>query len=278
MFLIIGQIQSSQADPFIFGAEKDGVNIKLFGMLHPLPLNTLPDSIVEHIKSYEVLITENKQALAPLTKDLAEKMNVLRKDGEDNYYYLLDAISKKKLSKYADAFLKYKNSSINIDELNIQGLFQAYIMGHMVDGMDYSLLSYFKEEKLILGLEDLQEVSQYFESLPLDFFKEGLQVDFGFGSQEDHEATQAYIEGHIPADIKLDEEIQIRNLNWMQNILTYHKEYGEKAIICVGYMHLFGKFGLLAMLEEEGFKITRANDYANFLPVSFVNSLGLLQG
>lgn len=116
---------------------------------------------------------------------------------------------------YVEAFLKYRNSPIAIDKLNTKGHLQAYIMGHMLEGIGYNLLVCFKEKKTILGLEDLQEVSSCFESISFDSLKEGLQTKFGFGAEEDQESTQAYLKGQIPSNVPLDGEIKTRNLKWI---------------------------------------------------------------
>lgn len=89
ILFIITQINSSLASTYLFKAEKDDVSIEIFGTLHSLSLTALPDSIVDHIKNHDVLITENKQALFALTEDLAEKMEILRKDKEENYFFSL---------------------------------------------------------------------------------------------------------------------------------------------------------------------------------------------
>ncbi|AIK95839.1 TraB/GumN family protein [Candidatus Odyssella acanthamoebae] len=259
-------------DTFLFQAEKEGDKIKIFGTLHDLPLQALPPAIMDYIQNHEVLITENTQALEPLTLNICEKMGLLRNSEEPNYYDCLIEAEKEELEAYAIPFLKHKQATnLGLDQLNTNGLYQAYLMGHFVTGMDYALLHHYKNHKLILGLEDLQEISQSFEQLTIHDLKCELYNHAGFGSEEHKRSENLYLSGDIPALEENDLMVQRRNLDWLPTLLNYHRQYGEKAIVCVGYQHLFGEFGILRLLEEAGYKIMRANqaiefsDFSSFL-------------
>ncbi len=267
MFNIILTTFTWANDTFLFQAEKEEVKIKIFGTLHSLSLQTLPFALTDYIKNHEVLITENTQVLEPLTLDMCARMGLLRNSEEPNYYTTLIKEEKEELDAYAIPFLNYKQAhNLSIDDLSVNGLFQAYIMGHFLNGMDYALLNHYKNHKLIVGLENLQEVSQSFEQLTINELKAGLQCKAGFGSEEHKMSDDLYLSGHIPDTEEEDDMVQERNLKWLPTLINYHEQYGEKAIICVGYLHLLGDSDLLRLLEKTGYQITRANQAIEFSP------------
>ncbi len=175
------------------------------------------------------------------------------------------------IKKYAEPFMQYKKFPVNINVLNPTGLLQTYVGGHLM-GMDYELINYFeKEKKSILGLESLEEVSTYFEQISLMNLKDIIEVKYGFGSIEEDEQIQRYLKGDLSIiqEDEIDEEVKQRNLSWIPNILDYHIMHGKEAIFCVGYSHLFGEFGLLNLLKENGFKITQSDNVGNFSLFNF---------
>lgn len=270
IFLILtNAILVSHANTYLFEVEKKGVCTDIFGTCHNIPLSSLSKEIVSYVNKHDILITENKDVLVPITQDKLEKMRVLRQPNEDDYFSCLSNDEQEEILKYAEPFMQYKKFPIDINALNPTGLLQTYVGGHMM-GMDYELIDNFKkEEKVILGLENLEEVSTYFKEVSLATLQKILEVKYGFGSPEEEEQNQKYLSGDIstePVDEDETDEVKNRNLNWLPNILDYYEKYGEKAIFCVGYGHLLGKDGLLNLLKEEGFTIKRANDQGIFSP------------
>ena len=269
--MFVNIILTCYANPFLFKIEKDGVYTSILGTYHRVPLDSLPQNIVSYVKNHDVMIIENKDVLIPITINKLKKIGVLRKIDEENYFLLLNDAEKKELQKYAEPFMQYKKFPVNINVLNPTGLLQMYVGGHLM-GMDYELTNYFeKEKKTILGLESLEEVSTYFEQISLTNLKDIIGAKYGFGSIEEDEQIQRYLKGDLSIIQKdeIDEEVKQRNLSWLPNILDYYIMHGREAIFCVGYSHLFGEFGLLNLLKENGFKIIQSDNVGNFSPFNF---------
>jgi uncharacterized protein YbaP (TraB family) len=269
--VFVNIIPACCANPFLFRIEKEGVYTSILGTNHRVPLDSLPKNIVSYVKNHDVMITENKDVLTPITMDKLKKIGVLREIDEEDYFLLLNDAEKEELQKYAEPFMQYKKFPVNINVLNPTGLLQTYVGGHLM-GMDYELINYFeKEKKSILGLESLEEVSTYFEQISLMNLKDIIEVKYGFGSIEEDEQIQRYLKGDLSIiqEDEIDEEVKQRNLSWIPNILDYHIMHGKEAIFCVGYSHLFGEFGLLNLLKENGFKITQSDNVGNFSLFNF---------
>lgn len=266
-FLLL--ISFAQASTYLFEAEYEGKTFHLFGSQHACPFRLLPEPIQAILLNHDVLITENIEATATLTKERLQKMGVLRQHKEQDYFNTLTEEERAELAKYIEPFLAYKEAEVTINELNLKGLYQAYIAGHFIEGIDYTLMQHYKQtRKPIFGLEDLEAVSQYFESPDLENLKGIIAAKAGFGSELDTILTAEYLEAtKLEACPEPEAEVTIRNKSWLPKLLQYHQTYGDKAICCVGFEHLLGHYGLLRLLADQGFKLKRANrdgEFVNF--------------
>jgi uncharacterized protein YbaP (TraB family) len=154
-------------------------------------------------------------------------------------------------------FLESHEAEFSIEDLNLGGVLEAYIQGHFLEGMDRKLFQHFNDNnKKILGLETIKDIQDFFvQSPPLDEFIEGLECDFGFGSDFDKISTLNYLQGiYVPSSDGDDlEEVKLRNLCWLPKIINYHQNYASEMIVSVGVDHLFGDFGLLQLFKAEGY-------------------------
>ncbi len=253
---------------YLFELEKEGKVIHLYGTYHSLSLQELPEQIQSSILNHRVLITESTDQSSPLNYTECKNMGILH-EGECFFEMLTDK-EKDELSKYVNPFLKRKNAEITIRDLNTKGLFEGYLAGHFIEGMDYALLDRFKD-KTTKGLETRLTLSQYFEELTFEQLREQLKNKGGFESEQSKQIDAAYLSGNFlrpPQSFEQDYELEFedmrkRNASWIEPIIHYHELYGRDAIICVGVAHIYD---LLLKLSTRGFKIRRANNDGIFFP------------
>lgn len=67
-----------------------------------------------------------------------------------------------------------------------------------------------------------------------------------------------------------------RNYQWLPKILELHKRGPEPVVFVFGFVHLGGKYGILNLLRESGFKIERMNSEGEFKPFGAYNAEGTL--
>ena len=251
------------SESYLFELEKEGKVIHLYGTYHGLSFQKLPEQIQSNILNHKVLITESTDHSSLLTYGECKNLGILH-NGEC-VFERFDHKEKAELKKYIVPFLQRKKSEITFNDLNLKGLLELYIAGHFIEGMDYTLLDFFKD-KTIGGLESRVALSQHFVEPTFEQFKEALTNKFGFESEEAKQYDLAYLSGNLllpEQDSEFDSEIIMRNDNWIKPIIQYHELYAHDAIICVGVSHLYD---LLFKLSKRGFHIRRANNDGTFFP------------
>ncbi len=272
------------AETFLFSFEKDGRESFLLGTCHSIEFCHLPDPLKKHVQQRSVFVTENTDVQKKVDKDSISAMGLLKADGETiDYIAKLEGEGREELLKYVLPFLASRCSDeVKAEALNLRGLRECYIQGHFLNGMDSSLLKYFSEKgQPIFGLESLVDVSRSMDIVDWEIFELGIKHKEGFESQNHRSSSSDYLTGVIPPDEDCDDELlKKRNHSWLPRALKYNADYGEKALIAVGYCHLFGKSGLINLLQESGFRIKRMNTSGVFcdfrLPDSVVTDPGIL--
>jgi hypothetical protein len=250
-------------------ADERGNTFRLQGSCHTVKFEELDKTQQTIILDNQVMVTENTQALAPLTREPLKKIGALRSDFEENYLESLTTDEKDELRRYVTPLLEFKKSDVNISELNLTGLLAAYFNGHFVEGMDYHLLKVFSHNRQIEGLEDLAAVAQYFEQPSLEDFKQILQCKAGFESEESFNEKQKYLQETPPSATENDQELTERNKAWLPKILHYFSLHKQRMIVVVGYFHLYGPHGLLSLLAAKNLKIRRFDrSLGTFVPYS----------
>lgn len=126
-------------------------------------------------------------------------------------------------------------------------------------------------KKEIKGLETIEQQAAIFDSIPYkDQVKELIKMIDSAGAGSGKQDLEKLIKAYKDQDLKKIEEITLksepgledymdlllykRNKNWIGQIRTLT---GEKTIIfAVGAGHLVGKYGVLELLKNEGYKLT----------------------
>lgn len=257
-FLFISSYVYSSLFLYELRKEKDSTPLYIMGTQHSFPLESCFPSIVKFMLSKQVLITENADLNKKLTRQYANSYGMLKKEGEPSILDL-SVEHQKKLRSYVIPFLESHKAEFSMEELNLGSALEAYIQGHFLNGMDRKLFQHFNNaNKKIFGLESIKDIQDFFVQSPsLEMFIEGLEHDFGFGSDLDRISALNYLQGiyspFFDGDEEGMEEVKLRNLRWLPKIIDYHQNYASEMIVCVGVDHLFGDFGLLQLLKTEGY-------------------------
>ncbi len=110
--------------------------------------------------------------------------------------------------------------------------------------------------RLTLALEDVDPDAQY-STLVEAYFREDVRVIWEFGIAQTLASPQGMNEAQILAEYARLEDTMMtqRNLAWMDRIFTASAT-GE-VFVAAGALHLPGEFGVLNLLQQAGFSLTR---------------------
>ena len=178
------------------------------------------------------------------------------------------ADDKSELLDYVNPFLLEKGGQVQADQLNLKGLYAAYIGGHFLSGLDYWLLKSFKQaQKEVYGLETREDVSGFFEDVTFENLEQIIKYHAGFDSPEALKMEEDYLTGVAPSEesSEFEEEMRARNAKWLDHLIEYHIEHSKKMVVAVGFAHLFGQNGLLKLLSHKGFTLKRMNSAGDFI-------------
>lgn len=110
--------------------------------------------------------------------------------------------------------------------------------------------------RLTLALEDIDPDAQY-STLVEAYFREDVRVIWEFGIAQTLANPQGMSETEILAEYARLEDTMMtrRNLAWMDRI--YEASAKGEVFVAAGALHLPGAFGVLNLLEQAGFSLTR---------------------
>lgn len=228
--------------PFFFAIEKDGKTSFVLGTIHGgVPAKDLPPFVMTALKKSHVVATEipyNPTVARPhIARDIAmpsaATIELLKKRGLPEYlftsgficgFYLGWEFHLGRMDSELAAIARQHN--ITTASLELQSDLDK-MLGELATGVETCDI-----EKTVQGTDP--DAIQKFNT---DFINEYRKGDFLFTPP---------LEG-FDAD---------RTERWIPQILELHQ---RKAFIMMGAAHLHGKRGLMALLNDRGFKITRVD-------------------
>lgn len=256
-------------ETFLFSFEKDNQESYLLGTLHGVDPMRLPSTVLPFLNDRSVLMVENIDIQKPLDKESLASMGVLKEPDDVSFSInMLMADDKSELLDYVNPFLLEKGGQVQADQLNLKGLYAAYIGGHFLSGLDYWLLKSFKQaQKEVYGLETREDVSGFFEDVTFENLEQIIKYHAGFDSPEALKMEEDYLTGVAPSEesSEFEEEMRARNAKWLDHLIEYHIEHSKKMVVAVGFAHLFGQNGLLKLLSHKGFTLKRMNSAGDFI-------------
>lgn len=274
-----------QIIPFYFRIERNGKISDILGTSHNTSFEALPIACQQQAKSANILVSEHA-CFNMLEK---ESCYVVRTADEPIWYQSLLPSSQ----EIVQNSLKLLNSTIPAEQLSYFALMVFAMAGDELLGMDRYLRLNFIEKNLhihalddpdlihpsCLSLMEMQDkISKFYKEFKCSQPDNDAiisMIEQAFRDMQEPYEDEEYLSG----DINLASEDQDddpfmekchaiqRNYSWMPKILKLHESQPEgRQLIAVGYGHLFGKDGMLQLLIESGFKITRMDTTGEFVP------------
>ncbi|BBN83097.1 hypothetical protein PA25_30820 [Pseudoalteromonas sp. A25] len=273
--------QLSNATPALFQVEKNGIKSHLFGTVHvgTADMQKLPKQVLKAIESSELIAVEVdldslsasqiQQISAPFMllpegTALADVMN------PTHYQKLKHYLSTAGLS--ISRFHRHRPWAVMITLLQMEykklGFSEQY-------GIDKQVLTYSKKlRKKVIGLETLQQQLAMLSALEIQneaMFEETFEhlddINFYFldlvnawKAGDMNKLSQYYARSFDDSTYgKYSEQVMLveRNKQWLETLSALLRK--QPTFIAVGALHLPEQHGLINLLKQAGFKVSKLN-------------------
>lgn len=248
----------------LYSIEKDGKLSYVVGTIHCIPLSLIQKEIQEILISQEYLVIESKD------NDKLNNAILFLNENDENWWDQLSENERNVLS--ISPLIKIKNYKIpfavsNLMHWNSEETMRIITGLVNFTGMDSFLENFYSQEnvyvletadeiasvllksKLFIDIEDLK----YW--LPLS---EGLQGPEKVRFAEEHIDESFFpMEDYSNEDMLYDNLIDDRNLLWIDRIENFHKNLDGKVLFAFGEAHLYSNQGILKLLKNRDFKVTK---------------------
>lgn len=253
------ELKSSEYWPPLFKLKRGSKEAFCLGVCHRLTLSALPASYLDIIARAKFLVTESTYKLTE--QILLEQRVLLEKDDERWFGGGFSSASVHILFvKYAMKFFnKFNINNFRISKINQDLAYWVYYFANRPDDfMDEALVAQFQMRELkTYGLEgpERYEILSTI-TMPLKKLEEKLKKD-----QEVPFSEENYLSGKEVTEYKMP-PINLgaqRNLYWLDKLINYFDLLDGPGLFAVGAAHLGGATGLLELLRNYGFEVTRVN-------------------
>lgn len=267
----------------LYTIEKEGKLSYIVGAYHALPLNAIHQEVKEILTSQDYLILESLSN--PQTHS-----NVLLQENDQKWWNFLTPKEKDILSSISSVenienynlwFVGFSLVYwINLELTKDKNL--SYEEQKKIRGFEDSLKTIYDKDKTF-GLETSDEVNEVLsksilikEFNDLNVFKHYIQIVELL--QKPVIANRRFVVEFLRQYFKLTKEfenfdnekvetkihltdnlVKDRNWLWVDRIEDFHKTLNRGVVFVVGKNHLYGNQGLLKLLAERDFKITKLN-------------------
>ncbi len=268
----------ANAQPAIWQVQGKHNTLYLLGTIHMLPANlALPDNIDKAYREAEQLLMEvDMDDLDPIaTQALTMKLGLLPTG--QTLDSRLDASTRQQLQTAA--------RNIGFDA-SVLAPFRPWLAAMTLEQLQFAKLGFAadagiemrltqraaSDHKPIQGLETLEEQLNLFATLGDEQQREYLQhtldeLDTAHNEldalltawqQGDEQRLQAMLAEGFADDPKLFNELtSARNRRWMGALKTLLNTQRDDYLVAVGALHLIGQDGLVALLRQAGYQVTR---------------------
>lgn len=267
--------------------------IHIFGTVHTLPFSKLPSVVQTAVRNHDVLMDEvhsGKVNGSSLPIEEWKKNGYFCAESE-SYFHLLEPDKQAWLKKHIGiAYPKISFESQLLDRLTPKGMMALYRFGLHQQGMDVEIAELQKSNCLRCPLDYVTQGYKYrihsyshasqiasyhdclspnynFDLATLDVALENdMKCEQNFESNALHSTYLAGTFGNNHSDAYLAKPfIKNRNLSWLGKILEYSYSFeSSKILISVGADHLFGEYGVLRLLQKNGYEIKRLYSDGSF--------------
>ncbi|RJE88780.1 hypothetical protein D3P07_12445 [Paenibacillus sp. 1011MAR3C5] len=268
---------------YLWKVEKDGVEVHLMGSIHVGDPNLYPlrDEVEQAFDDSDHLVVEvdvTKAGEESVQKEIAAIQvyadGTTLKDhiSADTYTRVQSFL--KDLGLELNAYDTFKPWSVNLDMSNYASATAGYQGGIGIDM--YYLNRALASNKPVLELESFTSQLQVFDSFSKELQESQLNetLDGIFGVKETTEPTlnalaDLWIQGDdagleaLVAELHKEEEfyeklVKNRHAGMLEKIEGYlNNEKKESYFVVAGYLHMLGEDGLITLLKEKGYTVTR---------------------
>lgn len=271
---------------YIWKVEKDGAVVHLLGSIHlgDAKMYPLRDEIEEAFESSDHLVVEVNIAQEP-DKQTAAEIAALQtyadgttlKDHVSADTYARVQAFLEELGLPTDAYDTYKPWAVYLDMVNYAAATEGYQGGIGIDM--YYLSRAIAANKPILELESYSSQIKVFDSYSKELQESQVNeaLDGIFGVAETTASTEPaldvlaglWIQGddagleELVAEFQQNTELyekllKNRHAGMMEKIEGYlSNESKDSYFVVAGYLHMLGKDGLITLLKEKGYTVTR---------------------
>jgi len=259
----------------LFYIHKDNKVSLVLGTMHNLPFALIPEHIKQFLFQAKTLVIENQNSLS-ITKQILIKAGILCSETDIDWTKELTTEQKEILALHTQHFFARKQVNVEISELTLTGAYEvlSFEYDSMGEGMDYQLIEHFQNEsKKILGLESLLDIKEYLangegQPITIALVQDAIQriIDHSLTIEQKAQKEKllkvledylfekgCFLEALQEPD---DEEVILRNRNWLPRLEKYHQEEEGVVLFSVGFAHIRD---LLKLLSKAGYKITKAS-------------------
>lgn len=252
----------------LYTIEKEGKLSHIVGTTHSIPLADIQEKIKEILISQDFLVIEHISV---------DSSKLLRNESDRDWWNDLSEDEQATLLKLnIDNIQNIKFEIINLQLLHwmAQKIRQGHKKAQKIDdqekltGVDQDLINLYADEN-IFALETTDEVKSFLASSSfsdIKGFKTLLMIiRILAGNDSD---MKDYVINRFKGIIQLktidntkeksyDNVSDDRNLLWIDRIENFHKNLQGKVLFAFGQAHLYSNQGILKLLEDRGFKITK---------------------
>ncbi|REK74739.1 TraB/GumN family protein [Paenibacillus paeoniae] len=268
---------------YLWKVEKDGAEVYLMGSIHVGDPNLYPlrDEVEQAFDDADHLVVEvdiTKAGEESVQKEIAAIQvysdgSTLKDHVSGDTYARVQSFLEE-IGLESNAYDTYKPWSVNLDMTNYAAAVAGYQGGIGIDM--YYLNRALATEKPILELESFTSQLGLFDSFSKELQESQLNetLDGIFGVKETTEPTinalaDLWIQGDdkgleaLVSEIQKQEEfyeklIKKRHTGMLEKIEGYlNNEKKESYFVVAGYLHMLGKDGLVTLLQEKGYTVTR---------------------
>jgi len=271
------------SDPFLWRIEGENPSY-LYGSIHVKTeeILTLPDVVMDAINEVDVVYTESKLDNDSKTESLYSHFRSIEE--------LLENILPPDIANNLNSYLITKNSSITrfnfysiwAVSMNINSIeYQEYFLNPILDQYIWDIAT--EKGKETKGLETASDLSGIYNNLTLDEQFQHLNdtlTRLSLNINESRTKMEKLIDTYISGDLDtffeltyenydkndqlyeklFNELITNRNYDFSQNITDIIKNNQDKQyFFTIGAAHYGGEKGIINLLEQEGFTITKVN-------------------
>ncbi len=263
-------------DPGFFKLERYGRIIFALGTLHCFPLKILPEAYLKIIGTCEQAFFENTTQSTYTEADLV-KIGLLRDKPNPDWNKGFTSAVEEIFKNAFQIWCKNSGRTVPIERVNPKMAFWFCHGVSSINNMDQELEKLFGDK--VDSLDTQSSLTTVITEFSIEETNRRLEIQFGYlrdspcYESEFLEYDKQYLSGKMLYDeelIRVQEEdlnmVSNRNKVWFSKL--NEANFKDPTFVGVGFGHLVGRAGLLCLMENAGWKISKINREGKEEPIS----------